>query len=263
MSEAAANMGLAAAPPSRKLASAWHLLPWALALLFYFIAGGYLSLGTHALIMILFALSLDLALGQAGIITLGHAAFFGFGAYAAGIFAAHLTNEPLLGLVVATVLQAHRGAQMWFVSEGTRPEFMRWLWANAWVALVLGALALALALWRGGVRFGPLAPLAALGRRSMAEQISGTAQFLHRQGGAALHAAQLRALDAAATAHLRGYARMDRSSRAQALAHATGLDAAALGLALDRSIARRRIDLPPVLELLETARRLLVQSRRP
>jgi len=104
MSEAAANTGLAAAPPSRKLASAWHLLPWALALLFYFIAGGYLSLGTHALIMILFALSLDLALGQAGIITLGHAAFFGFGAYAAGFFAAHLTTEPLLGLVVATVL---------------------------------------------------------------------------------------------------------------------------------------------------------------
>jgi len=54
--------------------------------------------------MILFALSLDLALGQAGIITLGHAAFFGFGAYAAGIFATHLSNDPLLGLVVATVL---------------------------------------------------------------------------------------------------------------------------------------------------------------
>jgi len=104
MSEAAGNKGLAAAPIGLRLASVLHLLPWALALLVYVVAGGYLSLGTHALIMILFALSLDLALGQAGIITLGHAAFFGFGAYAAGIFATHLSNDPLLGLVVATVL---------------------------------------------------------------------------------------------------------------------------------------------------------------
>ena len=52
---------------------------------FYYTAGGYLSLGTSALVMILLTLSLDLALGYAGIITLGHAAFFGFGAYARGI----------------------------------------------------------------------------------------------------------------------------------------------------------------------------------
>ncbi|MBM3537481.1 MAG: branched-chain amino acid ABC transporter permease [Alphaproteobacteria bacterium] len=53
--------------------------------------------------MILFALSLDLILGYAGIITLGHAAFFGVGAYTAGIYAIHVTGEPLSGLVVATV----------------------------------------------------------------------------------------------------------------------------------------------------------------
>ncbi len=81
----------------------WHGLPWALALLVYFTGGGYLGLGTHALVMILFALSLDLALGQAGIITMGHAAFFGIGAYAAGIFASHLSADPLLGLAAATL----------------------------------------------------------------------------------------------------------------------------------------------------------------
>ena len=54
-----------------------HLLPWLAALAVYFVAGGYLGLGTQVLIMILFALSLDLALGHAGIVTLGHAAFFG------------------------------------------------------------------------------------------------------------------------------------------------------------------------------------------
>jgi branched-chain amino acid transport system permease protein len=50
----------------------------------------------------LFALSLDLILGYAGIISLGHAAFFGFGAYAAGLLAKHgLIVEPVLALIVA------------------------------------------------------------------------------------------------------------------------------------------------------------------
>jgi branched-chain amino acid transport system permease protein len=81
-----------------------HALPWIAALAVYFVAGGYLSLGTQVLIMILFALSLDLALGHAGIVTLGHAAFFGFGAYAAGNFAIHVNGDPLAGLAFATVL---------------------------------------------------------------------------------------------------------------------------------------------------------------
>ena len=83
-----------------------HLIPWAIALVFYYVAGGYLSLGTSALIMILFAVSLDIALGYAGIVTLGQAAFFGFGAYTAGLFAIHATPDPIAGLLVATVLTA-------------------------------------------------------------------------------------------------------------------------------------------------------------
>ena len=50
--------------------------------------------------------SLDLALGYAGIVTLGHAAFYGLGAYAAGILAVRVTGDPLAGLVFATVLAA-------------------------------------------------------------------------------------------------------------------------------------------------------------
>jgi branched-chain amino acid transport system permease protein len=80
-----------------------HALPWALALAFYLLADDYLSLGVNALVMILFALSLDLVLGYAGIVTMGHAAFFGFGAYAAGLFAIHLHADPLLGLLAATL----------------------------------------------------------------------------------------------------------------------------------------------------------------
>lgn len=79
-------------------------LPWVLAIGVYFIAGGYLELATYALVMGLFALSLDLILGFAGVVTLGQAAFFGFGSYAAGIFAIHISPDPLLGLVFATVL---------------------------------------------------------------------------------------------------------------------------------------------------------------
>ena len=60
-------------------------LPWLLACSAFFVFPDYLSLGTQILITIIFALSLDLIVGYAGIVTLGHAAYFGTGAYAAGM----------------------------------------------------------------------------------------------------------------------------------------------------------------------------------
>jgi hypothetical protein len=48
-----------------------------------------------------FVVTLDLILGYAGIVSLGHAAFFGVGAYAAGLLAVHGWGEPVTGLVVA------------------------------------------------------------------------------------------------------------------------------------------------------------------
>lgn len=57
----------------------------------------------------LFAVSLDLILGYAGIVSLGHAAFFGFGAYSAALFARDVMPEPLLGLAVAIVASALLG----------------------------------------------------------------------------------------------------------------------------------------------------------
>jgi len=50
--------------------------------------------------------TLDLILGYAGIVSLGHAAFFGIGAYAAGLLAAHGWSEPFSGLAVAGVAGA-------------------------------------------------------------------------------------------------------------------------------------------------------------
>jgi branched-chain amino acid transport system permease protein len=63
-------------------------------------------LGSQILITGLFAVSLDLILGYAGIVSLGHAAFFGTGAYAAGLLALHGWAEPVSGLVVGGVAAA-------------------------------------------------------------------------------------------------------------------------------------------------------------
>jgi branched-chain amino acid transport system permease protein len=77
-------------------------LPWFGAIAAFFLLPEYLSLGARILTYVLFALSLDLILGYAGIITLGHSAFFGVGAYVAGILAAKLgVTDPLLLLFAA------------------------------------------------------------------------------------------------------------------------------------------------------------------
>jgi branched-chain amino acid transport system permease protein len=86
-----------------------ELVPWIVAVLAYYFLADYLSLGSQILIMILFALSLDLVLGYAGIVTLGHSAFFGVGAYAAGIYAAHVSGEPLSGLLFGAIAAAATG----------------------------------------------------------------------------------------------------------------------------------------------------------
>ncbi len=79
-------------------------LPWIAAVAVFFVLPEYLSLGARVLTYILFALSLDLILGYAGIITLGHAAFFGFGAYVTGIMAAKMgITDPIIQLLVSGV----------------------------------------------------------------------------------------------------------------------------------------------------------------
>ena len=80
-----------------------ELVPWVVAVAAYFVFPGYLALGGQVLATILFGLSLDLILGYAGIVTLGHAALFGTGAYAAGLLAAHGWGEPISGLLIAGV----------------------------------------------------------------------------------------------------------------------------------------------------------------
>jgi branched-chain amino acid transport system permease protein len=95
-------------------------IPWIVGLGGYFVFGDQLAFGSQILIAILFALSLDLVLGFAGIVTLGHAAFYGTGAYAAGIYAIHVSHEPLSGLLVAAACAALVGVISGLVILRTR-----------------------------------------------------------------------------------------------------------------------------------------------
>ena len=81
-----------------------ELLPWLVALGCFSLFPDYLMLGISILIMVLFALSVDLVMGYAGLVTLGHAAFFGIGAYTAGLLAKQGWGDPVLGLAAACLL---------------------------------------------------------------------------------------------------------------------------------------------------------------
>lgn len=91
---------------------AWEGLLWPLLLLSPLIFPGQALIINEIAIVALFAISLDLILGYTGIVSLGHAAFFGLGGYAAGLLAKHLTGDPLTGLVAGTVVSALAGAVM-------------------------------------------------------------------------------------------------------------------------------------------------------
>jgi branched-chain amino acid transport system permease protein len=93
---------LKAAYPNHELGVVDWMI-WGSALAVYFLFPTYLSLATNVLIMILFALALNLAVGYGGIDTLGHAAFFGTGSYAAAFYALYVSQEPLAGLAAAAV----------------------------------------------------------------------------------------------------------------------------------------------------------------
>jgi branched-chain amino acid transport system permease protein len=82
-------------------------LPWLFAIAVYFIFPDRMTFGSQVVVMVMFALSLDLILGYAGIVTLGHAAFFGIGAYTVGLGAARWGwTEPISGLFAAAIVSA-------------------------------------------------------------------------------------------------------------------------------------------------------------
>jgi branched-chain amino acid transport system permease protein len=88
---------------------AWEGALWIAAVAAGLLLPRYAPLFNEIAILALFAVSLDLILGYAGIVSLGHAAFFGVGAYTAGLFAKFVVGDPLVGLVVAAAVAAVLG----------------------------------------------------------------------------------------------------------------------------------------------------------
>jgi branched-chain amino acid transport system permease protein len=103
--------------------SRWHpveIVFWLATLLPFVLFPNYLSLASQIAVAALFALSLDLILGYAGIVSLGHAAFFGIGAYTAGLFSKFVWGEPFSGLLAGTACAALVGYLTGFIIARVR-----------------------------------------------------------------------------------------------------------------------------------------------
>ncbi len=167
------------------------------------------------------------------------------------------------GALFVVTTQLRRGDQVHFLSEDAHPSMLALLWRLGAPAAALALGVIALALWRGGARFGPLAATPETARRSLAEQILGTGQFALRFGrGESLHAAAVRALNEAAQRRVSSYARLPSEERVATLARLSGLETGALAVALNYSGSRRSSELRSAIALLETARRrILIENK--
>jgi len=130
----------------------WSVLEiafWLVALASIFLLQSKHLILTEIAILALFALSLDLLLGYAGIVSLGHAAFFGFGAYCAGILAKYgIIKEPVLALLASGIAAMALGFVTSFLV--LRGSDLTRLMVTLGVALVLHEVANALPQWTGG-----------------------------------------------------------------------------------------------------------------
>jgi branched-chain amino acid transport system permease protein len=121
----------------------WHwseIAFWLLVLAAGFLFPSRYLIMTEVLRLALFALSLDLILGYAGIVSLGHAAFFGVGAYGAGLLALHgIVTEPVLALLLAGLAAAVVGFLTSFLV--IRGVDLTRLMVTLGIALLLEALA--------------------------------------------------------------------------------------------------------------------------
>jgi hypothetical protein len=174
-----------------------------------------------------------------------------------------LLDEDHAELFVA-MTQLRRGDRVHFLSEDDHPSLPVLVWRHGWPALLAALLALALALWRAGMRFGPLLPASAPVRRSLVEQIRGTGRFVLRQGaGGALHRACVRALENAARGSIAGFDAMQGRERASAIAAATGLDPDAVAEAIDTpASASPRIFVAAIMQVESIRRRILSHKPR-
>jgi hypothetical protein len=183
-----------------------------------------------------------------------------------------INGEPFRGrtfmqadhmLLFLAATQLHRDDTVTFLTEDDQASLLTLVWRFGAPAVLLLLAAVALALWRASVSFGPRAAATETARRSLAEQIRGTGQFVLRFGGGrALHAAANRALRDAARQRIHNFERMASEERVAALAKATGLYAGDLAHALNFSGERNSHELRHALAMLETARRQVLTMKR-
>jgi branched-chain amino acid transport system permease protein len=94
---------------------ALEIIFWVATLAPFILTPNYLVLCSQVAIAALFALSLDLLVGYSGLVSLGHAVFFGFGAYSAGLLAKYGWGEPITGLFFAAVVAGIVGYLVSFI----------------------------------------------------------------------------------------------------------------------------------------------------
>jgi branched-chain amino acid transport system permease protein len=125
-----------------------ELLPWLALCALYVFLPEFLPLGTQIIVMIIFALSLDLLLGYTGIVTLGHAAYFGVGAYTSGMLAVAGWDGPFTGLAAGAMTAAVVGLVMGLVI--LRTKGLALLMLGMAVTLIFYELANHFPAWTGG-----------------------------------------------------------------------------------------------------------------
>jgi branched-chain amino acid transport system permease protein len=129
--------------------SPFEIAFWVLAFATIWLFPGKYLILTETAILGLFALSLDLILGYAGIISLGHAAFFGLAGYTAGLLAKYeLVNEPVIALLLSGLAAAALGFVTSFLV--LRGSDLTRLMVTLGVALMLGELANRFSNFTGG-----------------------------------------------------------------------------------------------------------------
>lgn len=182
-----------------------------------------------------------------------------------------IDNRELLqgdnALIAAAVLQAVPGRAVWIVEDEAREPLLAWLWHEARTPALLALAAIALALWRLMVRFGPREAVPPQARRSMGEQVRGTGHFIAASDSRALHAATRQAFEAVARRRVQGWAELDDTARIQALVasmpHPQAIAPAALQASMNIGGGATAAQVVAAIAVLEQARRALLRAPAP
>ena len=167
-------------------------------------------------------------------------------------------------LIAAAVLQLAPGRAVWIVEDEKREPLLGWIWHEARTPSLLALAAIALALWRLMVRFGPREAQAPRARRSMGEQVRGTGQFLAGTDPRALHTATREAFDRVARTRVEDWDALDDAARVEALAafvaHALAIDRPVLLRSMNIGASATSAQILAATATLEEARRALLRT---